>query len=191
MKYIFTILILLLTSNYVIAETCIASLYWPYSKGQRNTVTASGIPLRNDALTTAHKSLPLLSYATVTSLQTGKSVVVRVTDRGPFKRGRCVDLSLAAGAAIGMDRRQGLMRVSVKARKAADYDGFKWIKRTLVVPYVEDMQFLREYFAPDLDTIDNRYPTEIQMVNPSLALRPPYLEPYYLIQYNLLSHVRF
>jgi rare lipoprotein A len=54
------------------------------------------------ALTAAHPTLPLPSYARVTSVATGKSVVVRVNDRGPFLRDRLIDLSYAAAHRIGI-----------------------------------------------------------------------------------------
>ena len=57
------------------------------------------------AMTAAHPTLPLPSYARVTSLATGKSVVVRVNDRGPFHAGRVIDLSYAAANRIGIAQR--------------------------------------------------------------------------------------
>ena len=54
------------------------------------------------AMTAAHKTLPIPSFARVTSLQSGRSVVVRVNDRGPFHDGRVIDLSYAAAARLGI-----------------------------------------------------------------------------------------
>ena len=65
------------------------------------------------AFTAAHKSLPLPSFARVTNLDNGKSVVVRVNDRGPFHAGRVVDLSYAAAVKIGVHPR-GTGRVEVR-----------------------------------------------------------------------------
>src|SRR3546814_13584918 len=62
------------------------------------------------AFTAAHKSLPLPSFARVTNLDNGKSVVVRVNDRGPFHEGRIIDLSYAAAVKIGI-RARGVRRV--------------------------------------------------------------------------------
>src|SRR5690606_35141999 len=64
------------------------------------------------AFTAAHKSLPLPSFARVTNLSNGRSVVVRVNDRGPFHEGRIIDLSYAAAVKIGLDR-SGTARVEV------------------------------------------------------------------------------
>lgn len=66
------------------------------------------------AFTAAHKSLPLPSFARVTNLDTGQSVVVRVNDRGPFHDGRVVDLSYAAAVKIGIHP-AGTGRVEVRA----------------------------------------------------------------------------
>ncbi|MEO6171395.1 MAG: septal ring lytic transglycosylase RlpA family protein [Lysobacter sp.] len=66
------------------------------------------------AFTAAHKSLPLPSFARVTNLDNGQSVVVRVNDRGPFHEGRVVDLSYAAAVKLGIDR-AGTGRVEVRA----------------------------------------------------------------------------
>ena len=71
------------------------------------------------AFTAAHKTLPLPSFARVTNLDNGKSVVVRVNDRGPFHEGRVIDLSYAA--AVKLDYiRQGTARVEVRALTPGD-----------------------------------------------------------------------
>jgi rare lipoprotein A len=74
--------------------TCEASYY------DEPQETASGERFDPTALTAAHKSLPFNSTVRVTNTATGKSVVVRINDRGPFVSGRCLDLSEAAFAAI-------------------------------------------------------------------------------------------
>ncbi|MDR0184125.1 septal ring lytic transglycosylase RlpA family protein [Lysobacter sp. UC] len=66
------------------------------------------------AFTAAHKTLPLPSFARVTNLDNGKSVVVRVNDRGPFHEGRVIDLSYAAAVKLGITQR-GTGRVEVRA----------------------------------------------------------------------------
>jgi rare lipoprotein A len=72
------------------------------------------------AMTAAHKTLPLPSYARVTNLDNGRSIVVRVNDRGPFHAGRIIDLSYAAAVKLGY-RDQGTARVDVKGL-AGPYD---------------------------------------------------------------------
>ena len=71
------------------------------------------------AFTAAHKTLPLPSFARVTNLDNGKSVVVRVNDRGPFHDGRVVDLSYAAAVKLGITQR-GTGRVEVRALTGKD-----------------------------------------------------------------------
>ncbi len=77
----------------------IASWYGRKFQGQR---TASGEPYDMFAMTAAHKTLPIPSYARVTNLKNGKSVVVRINDRGPFLSNRIIDLSYAAASRIGL-----------------------------------------------------------------------------------------
>ena len=76
-----------------------ASWYGPRFHGRR---TASGERYDQHALTAAHKTLPFGTLVRVRSLVTGKEVDVRVTDRGPFVRGRVIDVSRAAAQALGM-----------------------------------------------------------------------------------------
>ena len=77
-----------------------ASWYGKRFHGRR---TASGEIFKMSALTAAHRTLPLLSYAKVTLLSTGKSVIVRINDRGPhILTHRIIDLSHAAAAAVGL-----------------------------------------------------------------------------------------
>src|SRR5260364_211067 len=75
--------------------------------------TASGERFNMLALTAAHRTLPLLSYVRVTNLANGKSVVVKINDRGPFSRRRVIDLSYAAAKSIGL-RRRGVGRVKIQ-----------------------------------------------------------------------------
>lgn len=80
-------------------ERGIASWYGTDFHGKR---TSSGTPYDMYALSAAHKSLPLPTYVQVTHLGNGKSVVVRVDDRGPFVDGRIIDLSYSAARALDM-----------------------------------------------------------------------------------------
>ena len=73
-----------------------------YGRKFHNQKTSTGETYDMYAMTAAHPTLPLPSYARVTSLATGKSVVVRVNDRGPFHPGRVIDLSYAAAERIGI-----------------------------------------------------------------------------------------
>jgi rare lipoprotein A len=88
----------------------LASFYGRKFHGRK---TASGERYDSRAMTCAHPSAPFGARLRVTDLESGKSVVVTVTDRGPFRRGRIVDLSLAAARALGMLER-GVARVRVE-----------------------------------------------------------------------------
>ena len=77
----------------------VASYYGKEMGGRR---TANGERFNPTGLTAAHRSLPFGTKLQVTNLKNGKSVVVRVTDRGPFRRGRMLDLSYGAAEAVGM-----------------------------------------------------------------------------------------
>ena len=70
-----------------------------YSQGQR---TASGARFNPSAMTAAHRSLPFGTKVRVTNRRNGRSVVVTINDRGPFIRGRVIDLSRGAAQVIGM-----------------------------------------------------------------------------------------
>src|SRR5207302_10407513 len=66
--------------------------------------TATGEILDTVIATAAHRSLPLASYAKVTDIDNGRSVVVKINDRGPYTRGRILDLSPRAADALDMKR---------------------------------------------------------------------------------------
>ncbi len=83
-------------------QSGLASLYGPKQQGHR---TASGEPLDIHAMTAAHRNLPFQTILRVTAPSTGKTVKVRINDRGPFIAGRIVDLSEAAAIALGIAAR--------------------------------------------------------------------------------------
>jgi rare lipoprotein A len=86
--------------------TGMASFYW---QGQR---TATGERFNPEGMTAAHRSLPFGTRVRVTHLGNGRSVDVRINDRGPFVGGRIIDLSRGAAGMLGM-RHQGVARVKV------------------------------------------------------------------------------
>ncbi|MGF1475202.1 MAG: septal ring lytic transglycosylase RlpA family protein [Geminicoccaceae bacterium] len=97
----------------------VASWYGP---GFHGRPTANGERYDQDALTAAHTTLPLPSIVRVTSLENGRSVIVRVNDRGPFVDDRIIDLSRAGARALGFER-QGLARVRVEFLRLAEATG--------------------------------------------------------------------
>jgi len=92
-------------------ERGVASWYGPTFHGGN---TSSGEPYDMYGMTAAHKTLPLPCYARVTNLRNGKSIVVRINDRGPFVANRLIDLSYTAAAKLDMIR-EGTTLVEVRA----------------------------------------------------------------------------
>ena len=90
--------------------TGVASWYGGKFHGRR---TASGETYNQHALTAAHRTLPFGTEVVVTNQNTGKSVVVRINDRGPFTGGRIIDLSHKAASQIGMIN-SGTARVTLE-----------------------------------------------------------------------------
>lgn len=84
-----------------------------YSKKATGARTASGERLHHDSLTCAHRTYPFGTMLKVTNLSNNKEVVVRVTDRGPLRHGRIIDLSWGAAQALGM-LSQGVAMVRVE-----------------------------------------------------------------------------
>lgn len=97
------------SSGYV--ERGIASWYGSKFHGRR---TSSGEPFDMYGMTAAHTSLPLPTYAEVTNLANGRTIIVKINDRGPFKHNRLIDLSYAAAAKLGITQ-QGTGMVEVRA----------------------------------------------------------------------------
>jgi rare lipoprotein A len=91
-------------------EVGIASWYGPTFHGK---ASASGEQFDENAMTAAHPTLPIPSLVRVTNLENGKSIVVRLNDRGPFVDDRIIDLSKGAGAALGMHAK-GTAKVRVQ-----------------------------------------------------------------------------
>jgi len=95
-------------STQALAECGIASTY---SSGK---VTANGERYNHLGISAAHKTLPFGSRVVVKNQKTGRSVTVRINDRGPFVKGRIIDLSTGAKKALGMD---GLANVCIYASR--------------------------------------------------------------------------
>lgn len=112
------------THSPISSEEGLASWYGP---PYHNRKGANGQIFDQNALTAAHRTLPLNSLIKVTNLQTGQSVVVRVTDRGPFVQGRVLDLSMASAKAAGVWRPgTAKVRVDVYQTPAPIEDGGRW-----------------------------------------------------------------
>lgn len=95
-----------------------------YANNLHGRKMSNGQPYHRDSLTCAHRVFPLGTYLKVTNLSNDKSVVVKVTDRGPFGGGRIIDLSYAAAKELGLIRQGvGLVRVE-KVEKSSTYSPF-------------------------------------------------------------------
>ncbi len=97
----------------------VASWYGPDFHGR---LTANGEVYDMHSISAAHPTMPLPSYARVTDLDNGRSIIVRVNDRGPYARGRVIDLSIGAAKALGFYGR-GLANVRVEYVGRAPMDG--------------------------------------------------------------------
>ncbi len=93
-----------------------------YGRSHAGRPTANGERFNPGAMTCAHRTLPLGSVVTVTNIATGTNVTCRVNDRGPYVRGRILDLSEQAAMRLGVGE-QGLMRVRIEI--IGDETGFQ------------------------------------------------------------------
>jgi rare lipoprotein A len=106
------------TANAQAGMDGIASVYgFPGDKYAGGPMTANGERFNPAQLTAAHRTLPFGTMVRVTHKKTGRSVVVRINDRGPFIRGRVIDLSPKAAAAVGFS---GLAPVSLALERGED-----------------------------------------------------------------------
>lgn len=100
-------------ASYKHYQSGIASYYGGKWHGRK---TASGERFNKNAMTAAHRSLPFGTKVKVTNVNNGKSVIVRITDRGPFIKGRVIDLSEGAFAKIA-SLRSGVTKVKLEIQK--------------------------------------------------------------------------
>ncbi|MEC8666006.1 MAG: septal ring lytic transglycosylase RlpA family protein [Pseudomonadota bacterium] len=99
--------------SYTLVETGIASWYGPNFHGK---MTANGEIFDQNELTAAHRTLQMPSLVRVTNLDNGRSLIVRVNDRGPYKRGRVIDLSKRAAELLGF-KNAGTAKVRIEVLK--------------------------------------------------------------------------
>jgi rare lipoprotein A len=90
-----------------------------YDKGFAGKTTADGEKFNPNALTAASPTLPLGSKAKVTNRENGRSVDVKINDRGPYVRGRVIDLSRKAAARLDIGKKKGVAPVKVEVKPAA------------------------------------------------------------------------
>jgi rare lipoprotein A len=128
----------------VSTEVGLASWYGPPYAGRKG---ADGTVYDQNAMTAAHLTLPMGTMVKVTNLTNNQSVVVRITDRGPFVRGRIIDLSLAAAKATGVYR-AGVAKVKVEAYAAPVHanaaPGGRWCVQVGAFAHESDAVKLKE-----------------------------------------------
>ncbi len=93
---------------------------WYNTNTNSGTRTASGRPLQNDALTAAHKEWPMGSKIKVTNLDNGRSEILTITDRGPFIRGRVIDVTMGSAKRLGFYE-NGLTKTKVELLTRGDW----------------------------------------------------------------------
>ena len=100
--------------QYVMVQSGNASWYSTRCNG--GTKTASGARLQDQAATAAHKTLPFGTHVKVTNVKNGKSEVVKITDRGPYKHGRVIDVTIGVANRLGF-KSQGIAKVKLEVLK--------------------------------------------------------------------------
>ncbi len=105
-----------ITDDWNVQTTQHGKASWYSVKTNYGTRTASGERLSNSAATAAHKTLPLGTQVRVTNLANGKSEIVRITDRGPYIRGRIIDVTIGCAERLGFVGR-GVTTVKVEVLK--------------------------------------------------------------------------
>ena len=105
--------------SWQIASTQQGKASWYSVRTNGGTRTASGNRLKNGDATAAHKTLPMGSKVRVVNLRNGKSEVVTITDRGPFVRGRVIDVTIGVAQRLGFASR-GIAPVKLEVLEAKD-----------------------------------------------------------------------
>lgn len=132
----------------IYVETGMASWYGPPYHNRRG---ANGEIYNEHAMTAAHRTLPLNSMVRVTNLTTGRSAMVRITDRGPFVGDRVVDLSLAAAKAVDVwQAGTAEVKLEVLSAPASIFDGGRWCVQIGAFHNEDEARKLKE-------KLENRY----------------------------------
>ena len=131
-------------------ETGVASWYGPPYNRRRG---ANGQIYDQDAMTAAHRTLPLNSLIRVTNLKTGEQAVLHVTDRGPFVPGRVLDLSMASAKALGLYvAGTGQVRIDVFAVPAPIETGGRWCVQIGAFKDKDEAEKLRSHLSHKYQT---------------------------------------
>src|ERR1044071_8263874 len=119
-----------------------------YGPGFQKRNAANGQPYEMNAMTAAHRTLPLNTIARVTDVKTGDSVLVRITDRGPFVNDRIIDLSRAAARKLSVYQHgTALVRIEVLETPASIREGGRWCVQIGAFQDSDDARKLKEQLA--------------------------------------------
>jgi len=130
-----------------------------YAKKFNGARTASGERLHPDSMTCAHRTYPFGTKLKVTNVVTGKEIIVRVNDRGPYIRGRIIDLSRSAAQELGIIR-QGIAMVKVEEVTGEE-----------AVPYRDE--YLEKLEMPDFEIFEPHFSLEEQFMDMSVTPNIP------------------
>ncbi|MEL6688523.1 MAG: septal ring lytic transglycosylase RlpA family protein [Pseudomonadota bacterium] len=151
-------------------RTGVASWYGPKFHGKP---TANGEVFDKRAMTAAHTTLPLNSMVRVTNLENGRSVVVRLNDRGPFVGGRIIDMSEAGAEALGF-KPQGTVNVRVRYLGPADpMAGERWLPQTAPRMVELPKENLSPAPAPYIPPVVPSRPLNVQRAQPQAQAPAP------------------
>ncbi|MBO4826004.1 MAG: septal ring lytic transglycosylase RlpA family protein [Prevotella sp.] len=147
-KQILIVILTLLSFTFLQAQTQQGKASF-YSKRATGARTANGERFHHDSLTCAHRTYPFGTKLLVTNPANGKQVVVRVTDRGPFVRGRIIDLSWRAAKEIGIIS-AGIAMVNVQVYKQAPGIPYKPVEEDEKLPEIDfEMAEVGYSFIPE------------------------------------------
>jgi rare lipoprotein A len=138
---------IIVPKNAKILYTEVGYASW-YGPGFQKRNAANGQPYDMNAMTAAHRTLPLSTIARVTDVKTGDSVLVRITDRGPFVEDRVIDLSRAAARQLSVFQKGvALVRIEVLETPAPIKDGGRWCVQIGAFSDARDASKLKEKIA--------------------------------------------
>ncbi len=137
------------TADIPIEQTGIASWYGRQFHGNKTSI---GETYDMHSMTAAHPTMPLPSYARVTNLENGRSVIVRVNDRGPFLHDRIIDLSYAAATELGYSKK-GTARVKVRRITNTEIASGTWKNPNASQPIVQPSQNLYVQATPSIPVV--------------------------------------
>ncbi len=175
-------------------EQGIASWYGSDFHGRK---TSSGPPYNMFAMTAAHKGLPIPTYVRVTNMENGRSVVVKVNDRGPFIDSRIIDLSYAAANRLDM-LGQGTAKVDIVALEPYQFLPELAAHRAEVLQHMVSRQIQQR---PNMDNISIRFAhhellqshvaTSKNATNSSAKLKQPYYNKDILANINVIKKLSY